>query len=322
MGNQTLNLLNIVRNTNNMEFNKNLKGKNLVDEFNDGEDDDQPDIRSEKIIDIVRGSIGEDGEDSKRGLRISLAILYVLGKHEEPKSLSFIDRNSDYLSKSTVSKRNYLENLEDDGLINVIQNEDSRRNELIISLTTLGEEIYLATKDLFESLDKVNELERKIISFENRYGRLPSKNEIKNMVGPNVSKKDIFNTSINWEEPNIEEYNTQGIAERIAIGYVVCQTSAVRLLGGMERNKVDINPLVMGFSKTEGNDAKNYEDYASKNKQFLENLNLYYNGYGTFRLEFDDFTEYVLNEEGIVFEIAQPEDVEEELKEIAEESNF
>lgn len=314
---------NIVRQPNSMDYSKGLEGDSVNDNWKKDDDDiENKDIRSEKVIDIVRGNYFENNDD--RSLKTSLAIIYTLGKYQNPVSLSFLDKKSDYIAKGTVSGKNYLEKMEQDNILNTGENEE----EYEISLTELGEEIFSNIRSLFEGLKDVNKVEKSILQFRDLYLRNPSVKELSNMLDRPVDEEEIHKTSLNWEKEGYKEGKPEEIAFQLAIGYVICQTSAEDSLGVLGKQYPGQEIPVIGFSDTiqesysrSIQEIPDYNKYAQTNEDFLRNFDLYHNGGEIFRLVFDDFTKFVINKEELEFEV-KPEEVKEKLKDVAENSTF
>jgi predicted transcriptional regulator len=197
--------------------------------------------------------------------------------------------------------------------LGLIQTDKIGRKD-VLSLTEDGKEVYEAIKPIFKEPGYISEVEEGLITFKQRYLRNPTVNELSNFLQESLSEEDLLKTSVNWGSETYSDEDKERVKEHIALGFVIKNTSAKDVIGGDPRGSTQI-----GFSNSrEGNIDQEYVD---NNGEFFDELELQYNS-GVFRLLFDDYTKFVLDESGYVFEVAEPEGVKEELKEIAVEAIF
>jgi hypothetical protein len=315
---------NTVHQANSMDVGENLEGENLYEKYReDDKTDNERSIRSEKLIDIIIGNSFDNNDD--RNLKVSLGLIYTLGEHQTPASLSYLDEKSDYFAKSTISKNNYLQKMERDNILNLEEEE----NEYKISLTELGKELFRSIRDIFNTLKDSKEVETAILQFRDQYLRNPSVKEVSNMLNRPVNEEEIHKTSLNWESEDYDEGQPEEIVFQIAIGHVICQTSAEDVLGIVGEQYLGEEIPVIGFSDTIQEsysryiqETPDYNEYASTNENFLKSLDLYYNGSGVFRLVFDDFTKFVIDKKELKFKVEDSKEVKEMLINTAEESSF
>jgi predicted transcriptional regulator len=212
------------------------------------------------------------------------------------------------LSPNTI--QDYKSAYKRSGLIQV----DKIGRKDVLSLSEDGKEIFEAIKPLFKEPGYISEVEEGLVTFKQIYLRNPTVNELSNFLQESLSEEDLLKTSVNWNSEEYSDEDKERVKEHISLGFVIKNTSAKDLLGADTRDLTRI-----GFSNSrEGNINQEYVD---KNGEFFDRLELQYNN-GVFRLLFDDYTEFVLDESGYVFEVTEPEVVKEELKEIAEEAIF
>lgn len=252
------------------------------------------------VIDILTGEVG----DNNRSFRTTAEILYLIGEgSRENNNVNGLKRR---YSGAGGSVSYVIEDLKSEGLIKINLEDGSKISEL----TELGNDVYDRIKPVFEDLDGVNRLENFLVDFNSKYQRNPNLTEIRSKTGLGVSREDMENLSIYWKTPEDEEIPTF----LMIASFVITNTSAEGVSGVNENN----GQLSIAFSNGYDEGDKEIREYAEKNEEFLEGLELEVLSGNYFSLRLDEFTNFITNEESITFEILQSEEIKKELKEVAD----